>query len=57
MRVALLGSVLASVIWPRPLAEAQVEVELPEGFDSPFDDDRGRLGGDEQGLPEARRKQ
>jgi hypothetical protein len=48
----LLGSVAASLLWPRPPAERQVEVELPEGFDSPFDDDQGRLGGDESGLPE-----
>ena len=47
----LAGSVLASVIWPRP-AEGQVEVQLPEEFGSPFDDDQGRLGGDEGGLPE-----
>lgn len=47
----LLGSVAASIIWPRPPAEKQVEVELPEGFDSPFDDDQGRLGGDEKGSP------
>ncbi|HEV3470817.1 MAG TPA: TerC family protein [Pyrinomonadaceae bacterium] len=49
----LLGSVLASVIWPKE-AETHVEVELPPGFGSPFDDDQGRLGGDEQGLPERR---
>jgi tellurite resistance protein TerC len=47
----LLGSVAASLLWPVE-AERQVEVELPEGFDSPFDDDEGRLGGDERGLPE-----
>jgi hypothetical protein len=52
----LLGSVAASVVWPRPPAEEQVEVQLPEGFDSPFDDDQGRLGGDEAGLPETRRE-
>ncbi|HVF68887.1 MAG TPA: TerC family protein [Pyrinomonadaceae bacterium] len=52
----LLGSVAASVIWPRPPAEGQVEVQLPEGFDSPFDDDQGRLGGDERGVPETRQK-
>jgi tellurite resistance protein TerC len=46
----LLGSVAASLLWPVP-PEQQVEVELPEGFDSPFDDDKGRLGGDERGLP------
>lgn len=51
--VILLGSVAASLIWPAK-AEHQVEVELPEGFGSPFDDDKGRLGGDERGLPEKR---
>ena len=49
----LIGSVVASVIWPKE-AETHVELELPEGFDSPFDDDQGRLGGDERGLPERR---
>ena len=49
--LVLLGSVAASLYWPRR-AERQVEVELPAGFDSPFDDDRGALGGDERGLPE-----
>lgn len=51
--VVLLCSVAASLYWPvRP--EQQVEVELPEGFNCPFDDDEGRLGGDERGLPEAK---
>ena len=49
----LIGSVVASVIWPKE-AETHVELELPEGFDSPFDDDQGRLDGDERGLPERR---
>jgi len=49
----LIGSVVASVIWPKE-AETNVERELPDGFDSPFDDDQGRLGGDERGLPERR---
>jgi tellurite resistance protein TerC len=53
--LVLLGSVAASLIWPQE-AETHVEVELPEGFDSPFDDDQGRLGGDERGLPDARRE-
>ena len=53
--LVLLGSVAASLFWPRR-AERQVEVELPEGFDSPFDDDHGTLGGDERGLPEVRQK-
>ncbi|HYE14657.1 MAG TPA: TerC family protein [Pyrinomonadaceae bacterium] len=49
----LLSSVAASLIWPKE-AETHIEVELPEGFNSPFDDDQGRLGGDESGLPERR---
>ncbi len=49
----LIGSVVASIIWPKQ-AETQIELELPEGFDSPFDDHQGRLGGDERGLPERR---
>jgi tellurite resistance protein TerC len=51
----LAGSVVASLLWPKE-AETHVEVELPEGFGSPFDDDAGRLGGDERGLPEGRRE-
>ncbi|MCA1635842.1 MAG: TerC family protein [Acidobacteria bacterium] len=51
--LVLLSSVVASYIWPLR-AETNVEVELPEGFNSPFDDDEGRLGGDERGLPEKR---
>ncbi|MFL6255003.1 MAG: TerC family protein [Pyrinomonadaceae bacterium] len=49
--LVLLSSVAASLLWP-VLPEEQVEVELPPGFDSPFDDDQGRLGADERGLPE-----
>ena len=49
--IVLVGSVAVSLMWP-VRAEQQVEVELPEGFDSPFDDDQGRLGSDERGLPE-----
>jgi hypothetical protein len=49
--VVLLSSVAASLLWPVP-PEEQVEVELPEGFNSPFDDDEGRLGADERGLME-----
>jgi tellurite resistance protein TerC len=49
--VVLLASVAASLYWP-VAPEKQVEVELPEGFNSPFDDDQGRLGCDERGLPE-----
>ncbi len=49
----LAGSVVASLLWPKE-AETHVEVELPPGFGSPFDDDQGALGGDEGGLPERR---
>jgi TerC family integral membrane protein len=51
--VVLLSSVAVSLIWPVG-PEGQVEVELPEGFGSPFDDDLGRLGADERRLPEPR---
>ncbi len=51
--LVLISSVVASYIWPKH-AETHVEVELPPGFGSPFDDDQGRLGGDERGLPERR---
>ncbi|HEX8475634.1 MAG TPA: TerC family protein [Pyrinomonadaceae bacterium] len=43
----LISSVVASLIWPKE-AETHIEVELPPGFDSPFDDDEGKLGGDER---------
>jgi tellurite resistance protein TerC len=49
--VVLAVSVVLSLLRPVP-PEAQVEVELPPGFDSPFDDDRGTLGGDAAGVPE-----
>ena len=45
--LVLVLSVVASLIWPKE-AETHIEVELPEGFGSPFDDDQGRLGGDER---------
>jgi tellurite resistance protein TerC len=35
--VVLLSSVAASLLWPKD-AEMDIEVELPEGFDSPFED-------------------
>lgn len=34
----LLGSVVASLLWPKD-AELDIEVDLPEDFDSPFSDD------------------
>ena len=49
--VVLLSSVALSLLRPIP-PERPVEVELPEGFDSPFDDDAGRLGGEDRRLPE-----
>ncbi|MBA3320869.1 MAG: TerC family protein [Pyrinomonadaceae bacterium] len=44
--VVLGGSIAASLIWPKE-AETHIEVELPPGFNSPFDDDGGRLGAEE----------
>ena len=44
--LVLLGSVAASLLFPKR-AETGVEVQLPENFDSPFDDDVGRLGAEE----------
>ena len=49
--LVLLASVALSLLRP-VAAEDQVEVELPEGFNTPFDDDQGRLGADERALPE-----
>lgn len=36
--VVLLGSVAASLIWPKD-CEMDIDVDLPEGFDPPFEDD------------------
>lgn len=41
----LLSSVAASLLWPKE-AELDIEVDLPEGFDSPFEDE-------EEGDPDA----
>jgi tellurite resistance protein TerC len=49
--VVLAASVVLSLLRPVPPSE-QLEVELPPGFDSPFDDDQGRLGADERALAE-----
>ncbi|HEX6182326.1 MAG TPA: TerC family protein [Pyrinomonadaceae bacterium] len=49
--IVLAASVVISLLRPVP-PEQQVEVELPPGFDSPFDDDQGRLGADDSPLPE-----
>jgi len=45
--IVLAASVILSLLRPVPPAE-QVEVELPPGFGSPFDDDQGRLGADDR---------
>ncbi len=42
----LVASVVASLIWPKHTA-TNIEVELPTDFDSPHDDDQGRLGAEE----------
>ena len=49
----LAAAIIASLIWPKE-AETHIEVQLPEGFGSPFDDDQGRLGAEEPPLPAAR---
>ena len=36
--VVLTGSVIASIIWPKE-AETKIKVDMPEDFDSPFEDD------------------
>lgn len=44
--LVLAGSVAASLLFPKE-CETNIEVELPEGFGSPYDDDEGRLGAEE----------
>ncbi len=51
--LVLLSSVAASLLWPKE-SETHVEVELPPGFGSPFDDDEGRLGAEEPTLNDER---
>jgi tellurite resistance protein TerC len=48
--VVLLSSVAASLIWPKD-CETGIEVDLPEDFDSPFEDDEPEVTAPEQ--PEA----
>jgi tellurite resistance protein TerC len=36
--VVLLSSVVASLIWPKD-AEMDIDVDLPEGFDAPFENE------------------
>ena len=45
--VILISSVILSLLRPVP-PEQQLEVELPPGFGTPFDDDEGRLGADDR---------
>lgn len=46
----LLSSVAASLLWPKE-AELDIDVDLPEGFDSPFeDDDEGNFDGAAEGA-------
>jgi hypothetical protein len=40
--IVLLSSVLASLIWPKD-AELNIEVDLPENFDAPFEDTEDAL--------------
>ena len=54
--VVLLSSVAASLLWPKD-AEMDIEIDLPEGFDSPFEDDepvqsKAGVGMDEFSLRE-----
>ncbi|MFN2481645.1 MAG: TerC family protein [Pyrinomonadaceae bacterium] len=44
--LVLAGSVAVSLIFPKH-SETNIEVELPAGFGSPYDDDEGRLGAEE----------
>jgi tellurite resistance protein TerC len=44
--LVLAGSIAVSLIFPKQ-SETNIEVELPEGFASPYDDDEGRLGAEE----------
>ncbi len=44
----LLASVLASILWPKA-AEMDIDVDLPEDFDSPFEDEPEEKGPDASG--------
>ncbi len=37
--VVLIGSVIASLLWPEE-EELEIQVDLPEGFDAPFDQEQ-----------------
>lgn len=55
--LVLASSVVASIIWPKQ-AETRIEVKLPPGFNSPFDDDAGQRGAeDPPGFDGYREKQ
>lgn len=49
----LLSSVVASVLWPKE-CEMDIDVDLPEGFDAPFDDDSEPPDEKSAGAVEAR---
>lgn len=46
--VVLLSSVAASLLWPAD-ADTDIDVDLPEGFDSPFENDEGEASESEAG--------
>lgn len=48
--VVLLSSVAASIIWPKD-SETGIEVDLPEDFDSPFEDDDDKLEDGDESKP------
>ena len=50
--VVLLSSVIASLIWPKD-AELDIDVDLPEGFDSPFEDDESHTAQEPEAAKEA----
>lgn len=52
--VILLGSVVASLIWPQEL-ETPVEIDLPPDFDSPVDDEKAKASA-AQTAPTAKRQ-
>lgn len=50
--VVLLSSVIASLLWPKD-AELDIDVDLPEGFDSPFEDDESDTAQEPEAAKEA----
>jgi tellurite resistance protein TerC len=51
--VVLLSSVAASLIWPKE-SETGIEVDLPEDFDSPFEDEESEAVPPEETVPSER---